>query len=195
VARIHSGIAIFPFVFLNNWPTSFAMLGFGFVAGRRNALTDPFLLQKIPLYFPYLSFMIGILGGLCSTFHDFFSLSKGMGMAIFAVTSPFISFFYVYCMIQLSKLDLLKSITNILGRNGRMSLTIYLSESVLMGILFQKWGLGLFDKLKVHELLLLSIPCYLSLSIFSYLWYLRLEMGPMEWLLRKFVKVLSTENS
>lgn len=193
ISRVHSGIDLFPFIFLNNWPTSFAMLGLGFVAGRKNALTDPSFLEKIPSYFPYLSLAIGITGGICSTFHNYFSISKGIGMAIFAIASPFLSFCYVYFIIYIAKRNILLWLTEIFNRNGRMSLSIYLSESVLMGILLQAWGFHLFDKLRLHELLLMSIPCYLTLSTLSYYWFQKMEMGPMEWVLRTFVKSMSRE--
>ena len=72
-----------------------------------------------------------------------------------------------------------------------MSLSIYISESILMGILFQAWGMGLFDKLQVHELLLISIPAYLFLSILATLWLKKFEIGPFEWIFKKFVKIIS----
>jgi uncharacterized protein len=191
ISRVHSGISIFPFILLNNWPTSFAMLGLGFTAGRKNVLTDEKWIQKVPTFLPYLSFFIGITGGILMTFHKDFSISQGIGMAIFALASPFLSFFYVYTLLQIVNKNLFISLTNILSRNGKMSLSIYISESILMGILYQEWGLGLFDTLHIHELLILSIPVYLFLSIFSTLWLSKFEIGPFEWIFKKFVKILS----
>lgn len=193
VSRIYSGISIFPFIFLNNWPTSFAMLGFGFAAGRKNALTDEKWFQKVPTFFPYLSFFVGITGGILMTFHKDFSISQGIGMAIFALASPFLSFFYVYSLLQIVNKNIFIAFTNVLSRNGKMSLSIYISESILMEILFQAWGIGLFDKLKVHELLLISIPAYLFLSILATLWLKKFEIGPFEWIFKKFVKIINTE--
>ena len=190
-SRIHSGIDIFPFVFLNNWPTSFAMLGLGFTAGKRNALTDENLLKKIPSYFPSLALGIGIIGGLCMVFEKQLGISKGIGKSIFALASPFLSFFYVYSLLKIVNKNLFVILTDLFSRNGKMSLSIYISESILMGILFQAWGLGLFDKLQVHELLLISIPAYLFLSILATLWLKKFEIGPFEWLFKKFVKIIS----
>ncbi len=192
-SRIHSGIDLFPFVFLNNWPTSFAMLGLGFTAGKRNALTDENLFKKIPSYFPSLALVIGIIGGLCMVFEEQLGISKGIGNSIFALASPFLSFFYVYSLLKIVNKNLFVILTDLLSRNGKMSLSIYISESILMGILFQAWGIGLFDKLKVHELLLISIPAYLFLSILATLWLKKFEIGPFEWLFKKFVKIINTE--
>ncbi len=99
ISRVHSGISIFPFILLNNWPTSFAMLGLGFTAGRKNVITDEKWIQKVATFLPYLSFFIGITGGILMTFHKDFSISQGIGMAIFALASPFLSFFMsiLYC--------------------------------------------------------------------------------------------------
>jgi uncharacterized protein len=190
-SRIHSGIEIFPFVFLNNWPTSFAMLGLGFTVGKRNALTDENLLKKIPSYFSYLALGIGTIGGLCMVFEKQLGISKGIGMSIFALASPFLSFFYIYSLLKIVKKNLFVVLTDLFSRNGKMSLSIYISESILMGILFQAWGLGLFDKLQVHELLLMSIPAYLFLSILATLWLKKFEIGPFEWIFKKFVKIIT----
>ena len=51
--------------------------------------------------------------------------------------------------------------------------------------------MGLFDKLQVHELLLMSIPAYLFLSILATLWLKKFEIGPFEWIFKKFVKIIS----
>jgi uncharacterized protein len=67
---------------------------------------------------------------------------------------------------------------------GRMALTNYLLESLLMTTLFEFYGFGLFDQFSRSGLILVSIGICIILMIFSVLWLKCFSRGPMEWLWR-----------
>lgn len=67
---------------------------------------------------------------------------------------------------------------------GRMSLTNYLSQSVICVLIFYGFGLGLFGKLGVLQGALLAILIYAVLASISLLWLKRFRSGPIERLLR-----------
>ena len=63
---------------------------------------------------------------------------------------------------------------------GKMSLTNYISQSVLTSFIFGAWGFGLFQKLQIWSVLLLAIAIWLTLTYFSALWLKRFNQGPLE---------------
>jgi uncharacterized protein len=63
---------------------------------------------------------------------------------------------------------------------GKMSLTNYISQSVLTSIIFGAWGFGLFQELQIWSVLLLAISIWLTLTYFSTLWLKRFNQGPLE---------------
>jgi uncharacterized protein len=69
---------------------------------------------------------------------------------------------------------------------GRMSLTGYLGESILMSAIFCGWGFGLFGELTIAQAALVALIVWLSLDLFAHLWLRRFTYGPFEWLLRSW---------
>ncbi len=67
---------------------------------------------------------------------------------------------------------------------GRMSLTGYLGESILLAAIFCGWGRGLFGRLGAFPAALVALGCWAGLELFSHLWLRRYTYGPFEWLLR-----------
>lgn len=70
-----------------------------------------------------------------------------------------------------------------LGAMGRMSLTVYLGQSLLLNVIFGGWGLGLYQQLPYWLAVLVSIAVTLVLAAVANLWLRRFRQGPMEWLL------------
>lgn len=71
---------------------------------------------------------------------------------------------------------------------GRMSLTAYLSQSVLCTAIFYSWGGGLFGKLAPGQYVLV-VPCVWAVNILFARWWLgRYSIGPMEWVLRSLTE-------
>ena len=68
---------------------------------------------------------------------------------------------------------------------GRMSLTVYLAESLIMTGLAYHWGFGLFGSVGPLAQLGLAVVVWSALVAFSHLWQSRFALGPMEWLWRR----------
>jgi uncharacterized protein len=67
---------------------------------------------------------------------------------------------------------------------GRAAFTNYLGTSIVMLLVFQGWGLGLFGKLGRIELYgVVALTCVLML-VWSKPWLERFRYGPLEWLWR-----------
>ncbi len=63
---------------------------------------------------------------------------------------------------------------------GRMSLTNYISQSLLTSLIFSPWGFGLFQELQTWMVLVLAVGVWLLLVFLSTLWLKRFDQGPLE---------------
>ena len=70
---------------------------------------------------------------------------------------------------------------------GKVSLTIYISQSVITSMIFAPWGLGLFQDLDTWQVLLLAFGIWLLLVYLASIWLKRFKQGPLE----KFMDVLT----
>jgi uncharacterized protein len=73
---------------------------------------------------------------------------------------------------------------------GRMSLTNYISQSLLTLFIFGPWGFGLFERLQTWVVLLLAVGIWLLLVYLSTLWLKRFNQGPLE----KLMTTLTTRS-
>jgi uncharacterized protein len=63
---------------------------------------------------------------------------------------------------------------------GKISLTVYISQSVLTSMIFGPWGLGLFQELSTWQVLPLALLIWLFLVYLSSLWLKKFNQGPLE---------------
>jgi uncharacterized protein len=67
---------------------------------------------------------------------------------------------------------------------GRMALTNYLMQSVILGFVFYGYGLGLFGRLGAAWGAFIAIMLYATQLLFSRFWLRRFRFGPFEWIWR-----------
>ena len=72
---------------------------------------------------------------------------------------------------------------------GRLSLTNYLMQSIIFTTIFYGYGLGFFGELGVAMGLMLAVVVYAIQLFVANLYTKRFSIGPVEWLLRKFVYI------
>lgn len=70
------------------------------------------------------------------------------------------------------------------ARMGRMALTLYLGQSLLAGIVFFGFGLGLWNQLSWPQLWLVALAMLVIEAAFAWAWFTRFRYGPVEWLWR-----------
>jgi uncharacterized protein len=63
---------------------------------------------------------------------------------------------------------------------GKMSLTIYILQSVFTSLIFSPWGFGLFQDLQTWQVFVLAFVIWLLLSYLAALWLKRFKQGPLE---------------
>jgi uncharacterized protein len=67
---------------------------------------------------------------------------------------------------------------------GRMALSNYLTQSVVFGLIFYGYGLGLLGRLGIAAAFAIGLGVYVLQAVLSSCWLRRYRFGPMEWLWR-----------
>ncbi|UCC82612.1 MAG: DUF418 domain-containing protein [Gemmatimonadota bacterium] len=73
------------------------------------------------------------------------------------------------------------SVVRSLAALGRAALTNYVGQSVICGLIFYSYGLGLFGRLSGTEALLLAVPNLAGQLVLSVVWLRFFRFGPLEW--------------
>ena len=94
------------------------------------------------------------------------------------VTAPLLSMFYVGFIRKL--VEERPNLVSWLKPAGKMSLTIYISQSVITSLIFGPWGLGLFQDLQTWQVFVLAFAIWLFLSYLAGQWLKRFNQGPLE---------------
>jgi len=94
------------------------------------------------------------------------------------VTAPLLSMFYVGFIRKL--VEERPHLVLWMKPAGKMSLTIYISQSVITSLIFGPWGLGLFQALQTWQVFLLAFAIWLILSYLAAQWLKKFNQGPLE---------------
>ncbi|PTY78357.1 hypothetical protein B5V89_10150 [Heyndrickxia sporothermodurans] len=69
---------------------------------------------------------------------------------------------------------------------GRMSLTIYITQSIVGTFIFYGYGLGLYSKLTLGTSMLLAIGIFIIQVVLAEIWFMKFKYGPLEKIWRYF---------
>jgi len=102
------------------------------------------------------------------------------------ILNPVLTFFYISLIVLIA--HKLKGKTNILLNGlqsaGRMSLTNFFLQYIVIVIIIYPYGLGLNQKLFSYYLVLIAFSIFPFQVLFSTFWFKYFIYGPMEWLWR-----------
>lgn len=71
------------------------------------------------------------------------------------------------------------------AKAGRMSMTIYLMQSIIATTIFYSYGFGLYGRIDIQTGTWMAIGIYLLQLVFCELWFMKYKQGPVEALWRK----------
>jgi uncharacterized protein len=77
-----------------------------------------------------------------------------------------------------------QKVLGILAPAGRMSLTIYVTQSLCGVPFFYGYGLGMYDKISQANALMLGMTFFTLQVLFAHWWLKRFHYGPLEWVWR-----------
>lgn len=92
--------------------------------------------------------------------------------------------FYLAAIVLLFQRPRWRRVLTVLAPAGRMPLTVYLSQSLIMTFLLFGWGLGWNERLAPAGHLALAIAVFAVQLAACTLWLRRFRFGPLEWLWR-----------
>ncbi len=85
-----------------------------------------------------------------------------------------------------TRLPRVKAALALLAPLGRMALTSYLTQSIVLSAIFYGWGLGLFGRLGETYAAAIGVAIFVAQIALSAAWLRRFRFGPVEWLWRSF---------
>ena len=165
-------------------PAVFASFLAGIALGRTSLLADPGrhrdVAVRIVRWLPVA--VVGAVAGAWLTIAG--GRLETLGFAIGYSVAPLLAAGYVAGLALL--LPRLRGLSTMLQASGRMSLSIYLLESVVASTLAYGYGGGLFGRVGPLAAVALAVAIWLGLSGFALVWMRGARFGPFEWLLRSF---------
>jgi uncharacterized protein len=188
--RISSAVDLQLGVIYSGWVTLAVML-IGMVLARRGLLS----LQASAATYRKLiaaTFAPGLLmvvvGLERSIQHEFdVSYVYGWGYLLHGLGSTLMGVAYLLVIICWCKSGGGIILRRVLACVGRMALSVYIMQSLICTFLFNGYGLGLYGRLSLSQIMLVILCIWLFQCAFACWWLARLKLGPLEWLWRKLV--------
>lgn len=179
-------------IFFLNGLGVLAAFALGLVAGRRSLFARPELHR--PLWQAGLRW--GLSTGLCLGFLSAWlvvgpgaqvgswGLRETAGIALGFAGAPLLSWGYVSVLATMHAGGV-RGLA-IFRPAGRMSLSCYIGESLILSLVFCAYGLGLFGKLNAGAVSALALGTWIALDLLAKTTQSRWASGPLESLLRRF---------
>ena len=172
---------------LTRVPTVLAMFVLGLYVGRSGILERPAehgpLLRRVRFW----GLAVGLPLSLAVTIgYALLPPIAGIVTLLFnqALVGPVLSMGYAASVVLLAQRPGWADRLRPLAWTGRMALTNYLGQSLILTLVFNGYGLGLVGKLTPTQGVLLGIAVYAAQELVSRWWLGRFQFGPMEWLWR-----------
>lgn len=102
------------------------------------------------------------------------------------VAAPLLSMFYIGVIRKL--VEEKPHVVSWMKPAGKMSLTIYISQSVITTIIFSSWGFGLFQELQTWQVFMLAFGIWGVLVYLATAWLKRFKQGPLEHLMNALTR-------
>lgn len=175
------------------WALALAAFCVGLVAGRHRIFADPGAHRRLWRRLALWGMLIGLplqaaSAWLSATSADgFASGQQGLtGIVLGFVTAPVLSAGYIGVFGLLCWRA--PSLFGVLEPAGRMSLSVYLGESVLLCWLYCGWGVGWFGTQGAAMVTGVAAAVWFVLAAASWLWLRHYSRGPMEYFVARWTK-------
>ena len=140
--------------------------------------------EKIVLWFVLA--IIGVAGGLyVKSLPIAGAQTIGNEYLQVYIGGPILAVGYIAVVTLLTQLPFVIKLLSPIATAGRMSLTLYIMQSVICTVLFYKWGFGLYGKVDVQMGIYMAIGIFVIQVLFAELYFSKFKQGPLEALLKK----------
>ncbi|WP_327130316.1 DUF418 domain-containing protein [Streptomyces sp. NBC_01343] len=168
-------------------PAAFAAFLLGLAAGKRKALTDPARHLPVLRRLQRTGFTIGVAGGLVWAHASQAypgTTYQLVAVAVDVVTAPLLAAAYGATVLRMLAGPRGPGLAATLAPAGRMTLTNYLTQSLVLAFVFTGFGAALVGRLTPPLVTLTALALFAAQLLFSRWWLTRHRYGPVEWLLR-----------
>ncbi|MGE7622532.1 DUF418 domain-containing protein [Viridibacillus sp. NPDC096237] len=93
---------------------------------------------------------------------------------------PILAIGYAGLIVLICQIPQFIKILSPVAKAGRMSMTIYLMQSIIGTFIFYHYGLGLYGKIGVDTVTWLAVGIFVLQLVFAELWFLKFKQGPVE---------------
>ena len=100
--------------------------------------------------------------------------------ALYSLLGPAVALLWAGAVLRAGEVPALRRALGLLAPAGRMTLTLYLSQSVLASFAFNGYGLDLGDRLGIGAAVAVAVGLWLVQVALAALWFRAFTMGPME---------------
>ncbi|MFK4998178.1 DUF418 domain-containing protein [Bacillus sp. N9] len=100
------------------------------------------------------------------------------------IGGPILGFSYIAIIILLMNSTIVSKLLKPIASAGRMSLTIYITQSIIGTFIFYSYGFGLYGQVSMTTATWLAIAIYVIQVILAHIWLSKFRQGPIEKLWR-----------
>lgn len=168
-------------------PSALAMFLLGLAAGKRGLLTHWHPGTATLWRMVALGLLVGIPGAVLYAASTHLALSTPwvvVALGVDVVTAPLLSAAYASVLLLAMRARFGRHLRSALAPAGRLALTNYLSQSLVLMLVFTGYGLALYDRLGAATVLGIGVLVYFFQLAASAAWVRYLRYGPAEWALR-----------
>lgn len=125
-----------------------------------------------------------MIGGSVTKFPS--TPSNSMYKLLLLISQLSLCLFYITAIVELVRIPLGRRLFGYLIPMGRMALTNYLMQTILMITVFYNFGFGLFGRIGLFQTTGIAVLVLVFQIIFSNVWLKHFRLGPFEWAWRSF---------
>lgn len=103
------------------------------------------------------------------------------------VGGPILSIGYMAAIVVICLLPFMTKILSPIAKVGRMSLSIYIMQSIVCTILFYNFGFSLYGAIDVKMGTLIAIALFVIQVALAEIWFMKFKQGPLESLVKKII--------
>ncbi|GIN97781.1 hypothetical protein J6TS1_36510 [Siminovitchia terrae] len=97
-----------------------------------------------------------------------------------AIGGPILGMAYIAAIVLIMRSAKVAKLLHPLSSAGRMSITIYIMQSVIGTLIFYHYGLGLYGKISLATGTWLAFAIYIIQVVFAEIWLSKFKQGPIE---------------
>jgi uncharacterized protein len=180
IFQFFSGVISFLIIFLTQGGTVMALFLLGLLAGRTK------FFENLPEHRASFQKMVllGLLIGLA--FNSLFVFVENNWIATlgFTIGAPALAAVYISGLSLLSLKERGAKLLAPISKVGRMALSNYVLQSLVCSLIFNGYGLGLYEKVGAAGQWGIVFAIYLCQLPLSAWWLSHFQFGPLEWLWR-----------